>query len=143
MALSKSTASRVVAAVFSDATCRKAIPTRSSGRRVFTYLAGERREQSPEYRLSPNGLGSSSVARCTALAIAGAQHKGKISQVLFVSEVPGRTHEATLLEMADGSKCVFDWYATLDILNPLLYPSHEDWAAERASIFYQHFNGWS
>jgi hypothetical protein len=51
-------------------------------------------------------------------------------------------HAATLIQMSDGSKYVFDWHATLNVNDPMMYPSKNDFMRNRHSIPFVAFGGW-
>jgi hypothetical protein len=54
----------------------------------------------------------------------------------------GTSHTATSIIMKDDSRYVFDWHATLNIENPMLYKSLVDWKLDRNGVVYADFSGW-
>ncbi|HEX8484371.1 hypothetical protein [Sphingomonas sp.] len=53
----------------------------------------------------------------------------------------GTHHTATSIKMADGKTYVFDWHATLNIGNPLLYPSAAAFVSGSGSVTFADFLG--
>ena len=52
-------------------------------------------------------------------------------------------HTATEVVVAPGKSYVFDWHATLDIGDPLIFPSREAFKATHPSVRYSQFWGWT
>jgi hypothetical protein len=52
-------------------------------------------------------------------------------------------HTATEVGISNGKSYVFDWHATLDIGDPLIFPSREAFKATHPSVRYSQFWGWS
>lgn len=50
-------------------------------------------------------------------------------------------HTATLVTLVDKSAAVFDWHATLNAANPLLYPSAKAFEDNRDSVHFAAFRG--
>jgi len=48
-------------------------------------------------------------------------------------------HQATLITFQDGTEVVFDWHATLNSKNPLIYPSPEDFRKGTNSVTFDNF----
>ncbi len=51
-------------------------------------------------------------------------------------------HTATLVEMSDGSSYVFDWWVTLNVDNPMIFPSVALWMLKRGGVTLENFDGW-
>ena len=52
-------------------------------------------------------------------------------------------HTATEVDVSNGKSYVFDWHATLDISDPLIFASPEAFKAGRNPVRYAQFWGWS
>lgn len=52
-------------------------------------------------------------------------------------------HTATAVTVTGDRRYVFDWHATLDIAEPLIFPSVEAFKQGRGAVKYGHFWGWS
>lgn len=52
-------------------------------------------------------------------------------------------HTATRVTLTNGKSYVFDWHATLDIGNPLIFASPEAFKAGRNPVRYAQFWGWT
>ncbi len=53
----------------------------------------------------------------------------------------GTYHVATRVQMIDGSAYVFDWHATLNVDNPLIYPSTLDFRNSAGAVTFEAFHG--
>jgi hypothetical protein len=155
MALDAHTSALVVAAVFNDAKCREIIPTQSVSstpstwrgfHRNFDYnVFGGKHPDTDEYTQDRVCYG---IAAHTAMAIGDQVRNRKAGEVRTAGITRERSrfgfrHTATLVKMKDGSEYVFDWHATLDILNPLLYRSEDHWARDQGGVFYMDFQSWA
>lgn len=154
MALDVRTAALIVGAVFKDAECRKVIPTRSiqstpsSGRGWKRNLKYFLRGKDPEKDAYTADRVCTGIARLTSEAIARKKFEKKLKEVKRPQPTDERSflgflHTATLITMQDDSNYVFDWHATLDILNPLLFPSHNSWKRDEGGLYYIEFQGWA
>ena len=52
-------------------------------------------------------------------------------------------HTATKIVIAKGSEYIFDWHATLNTKNPIIYPSEKDFEANKNSVVFSSFTGFS
>jgi len=55
----------------------------------------------------------------------------------------GIDHTAVQVRMSDGQKHIFDWHATLDAANPLLFESPLKWHQGEGGVPLQEFKGWT
>jgi len=53
----------------------------------------------------------------------------------------GMPHQATLVCFQDDTQVVFDWHATLNSKNPLIYPSSDDFTKGTNSVNFDSFTG--
>lgn len=91
---------------------------------------------------------------CTGIsdAAANAIHRAKakpdprlrrVKAALPISRVLGGVdHTAVQVEMLDGKAHVFDWHATLDAENPMLFPSAAKWLKGEGGTPLKAFTGW-
>jgi hypothetical protein len=160
MALSKETAGKIIEVVAADANCRKAIQPISElgylgnpGTALlleFTHLAGSVRNLAMMAQGKYRGDAvfeeriCSGIAVVTVNAIFAAVKQGKLPGV----QTAGPTHrvhrtiehEATAIDMVDGSIYVFDWHATLKIRDPVI-SKLEDWRKAENAVNYVLFSG--
>lgn len=165
MALSKSTADAIVAAVAADGACLRAITpnpvldkfgelqnplaskvleltgTAGSARNIAMILAGK----GPGDPVFDDRICLGIVA-VTVKAIHGAMRARKLPDVRSCSGLHRRhwgvEHEATWIRAADDAEYVFDWHATLKPRNPLISKA-EDWMVARNAIPYTFFKGFA
>ena len=148
MCLSKEAASDIVSAVKKDADCNAKINSRLKRRPASWGASGWTRNVAygvylsvtlDDYVYSASGtnpafesLLCTGIASCTERAIAGALERPGIPEVKSVGKVDrfDPPHTATLITMKEGSEYVFDWHATLNPRNPLIYRA-ADWQAKR------------
>ena len=159
MALSKETASRIIDVVAADAKCRKAIQPRpeldflnpGTGLLLeFSHLAGSARNLA--MILQGKYIGDpdfdericSGIAVVTQNAIFAGIRAGKIFGVRTTGNAHRvhRTihHEATSVDMTDGSIYIFDWHATLKVHDPVI-SRYEDWLNAQNGVNYVLFSG--
>lgn len=55
----------------------------------------------------------------------------------------GVDHTAVQLQMQDGQQHVFDWHATLDADNPMLFQSPAKWIKGKDGLPLSEFKGWT
>lgn len=146
MGLSKKTAQAVIDAVTKDTESRRRIDS------VLSYL--------------PDGLGIAGSIRnigimlkdwnaddvesanhvCTGIADAteAAIKKAKIPEISEVGTADrvyrSVYHTATLIKTNDGGEYVFDWHATLNSLNPLIFRKN-DWMEDKNGVQFAGFTG--
>lgn len=85
------------------------------------------------------------IADQAAVAITRALGKPALGRVKGAADV-GRVHRgvhhfATRVNMKDGTSYVFDWHATLNVDNPLLYPSVEQFGLGNGAVTFERFSG--
>jgi hypothetical protein len=165
MALSKSTADAIVAAVAADTACLRAItpnPTLDKFAELtnpltstvleLTGAAGSVRNFA--MILAGKGPGDPvfddriclGIVAVTVKAIHGAMRASKLPEVRACSGLHRRhwgvEHEATWIRTADDSEYAFDWHATLKPRDPLISKA-EDWVVARNAINYVFFKGFA
>lgn len=64
-----------------------------------------------------------------------------ISEVSYVIRDDPIVHTATLITVTKRWKYVFDWHATLETRNPLIYPSEKAFMENRDSVVFSSFTG--
>jgi len=159
MALSRETAGKIVEVVAADANCRKAIQPKpeldflNPGTALlleFSHLAGSVRNLAMmaqgKYVGDPvfDERICSGIAVVTQNAIYAAIKQGKLPDVRTAGATHRvhRTvhHQATSIDMIDGSIYVFDWHATLKIQDPVI-SKLDDWRNAENAINYVMFFG--
>lgn len=87
-----------------------------------------------------------SDAASSALNRAVAQQDARVRNLKGAAPISrvlnGTDHTAVQVEMRDGQKHVFDWHATLDAENPLLFRSPALWVKGEAGTPLKEFRGW-
>ena len=87
-----------------------------------------------------------SDAAAAAINSAVAAKDARLRNVLSASAISrvhrSVDHTATRIQMVDKQEHVFDWHATLDADNPMMYRSVSDWMKDANGIALESFNGW-
>jgi hypothetical protein len=83
------------------------------------------------------------IAETAAAAIARSQRMiPGLSEVGTMSRSSGYAHAGVHLTMQDGSQYVVDWWATLDVTNPLVFKAKDfDEDRKSAAIPFKQFTG--
>lgn len=151
MFLTRATAAAIVEAVDRDPMCRsnvnsflrKVLPDsigRTGSVRNFALALAMRDPSEEKYeRWVCTG-----IAKLTSQAINRALDGGGTIPGVRQSECVDRfhpiCHTATRITTRSGSDYVFDWHATLDTRNPMIYRLH-DWMACRGGVTFEKFQG--
>ena len=98
----------------------------------------------PEYanRVCTGISDASSTALNNAVAKDDARVRNLLSAVPISRALNGIDHTAVQVVMRDGQKHVFDWHATLDADNPLLFRSPASWIKGEGGVTLKEFGGW-
>ena len=163
MPLSRGLALAIVGAVAADPECNRRInspigsilPSRlgwaGSVRNygyalVGTYAALPQGKYSAQPTKEQDDLVCYGIRDATMDAIKAAIKKAKpgdslktISEVSYVVRDNPIVHTATLIVMSKTSAYVFDWHATLDTGNPMMYPSAEAFDKGEGSVTFAKF----
>jgi hypothetical protein len=78
-----------------------------------------------------------------AIAKADARLRNVKGAVPISRVLNGIDHTAVQIEMRDGQQHVFDWHATLDARNPMLFPSPAQWVKGQGGLPLKDFAGWN
>ena len=155
MALSKGTAAKIIGAVLCDAESRRRIgrvrgvikpgtpsagTLRNIGLRVKSFTEGKDSTDKEYADLTCDG-----IYKATSLAIDRVVSTIPEMKRTFCAESYKwrgmNQHVATGIEMIDGNQYVFDWHATLDLFNPLLFETYDNFKKDEKSIEYKFFSG--
>jgi hypothetical protein len=164
MALTKDTASRIIDVVAADANCRKAIQPNpqldfleflnpAPGMLLeYSHLAGSVRNLAMMFQGKYIGDPTFDERICVGItyvtfkAIFSAIGQGKLPGVRVAGNAHrvhrGTHHEATSIDMVDGSTYIFDWHATLKVLDPAI-SRFDDWLEARNAINFTLFSGFN
>ncbi len=166
MALSKSTASKIIEVISVDVECRRAIQPKPSLASLnpitsllleFTHTAGSVRniplvlksiveKKKPEDDPEMTRRLCLGIVAATVKPLIMAVRQGKLPGVHTAGAVSrvhwGVDHMATWIRMEDASEYAFDWHATLNINNPAISRA-ADWDAARNAISYLFFSGFN
>jgi len=71
-----------------------------------------------------------------------AKVRNLVEAVAISRTLNGTAHTAVQLSMKDGQKHVFDWHATLDEYNPMLFQKPAKWSKGEGGIPLEDFSGW-
>ncbi len=124
---------------------------RTSPFRAYAAATGEP-FQKPFVPWDPNRPGSAGYElQCTAIVEAAVtaieKRKGEVpglKEASLMSRSEGFAHAGVHLEMKDKSKYVIDWWATLDVANPLLFVADDfDKNHKEKAILFKDFHGFS
>jgi hypothetical protein len=158
MALAKQAAMQIVAAVRSDPECLRRIKSvipdlggYAGSVRNLGYIFTFQDPTDPETAAKV----CTGIAEQTMTAINNAlgpiDHAGRPEKGSAIPDVESANtidrvhlsthHTATLVSMKDGTEYVFDWHATLNVENPLIYESPERWQVDKGSVQFKHFSG--
>jgi hypothetical protein len=154
MLLTPNLAAQIVSVVGNDAESKKAIPVSGDQKpsryrgawRNIKYMFSGKDKNDPEVAARI----CTGIAETTAKAIDAAVKAKKLPKmVLGAIETDERSsmgvmHTATRvgLKMDKGMRyVVFDWHSTLDLWNPLIYPTHESFLNDSGWVHYSMFNG--
>ncbi len=150
--LDAKTAKAIVDVVIRDPECQSRIQSRlrfpmpdswgitGSIRNFGMALVGMDSSESKVERLVCTGIASAS-----ARAIDAAAKAGKLAGVAGSSPVDRFkpvAHTATEVMLKDKSTFVFDWHATLNLQNPMMYRSTLEWKRGRSGEVLESFRGW-
>lgn len=159
MALSKYTATQVVSAVRNDPECVRRIKSvipdlrgYAGSVRNLAYIFSGKDSGNPKVAAEV----CTGIAEQTALAINNAlrplDHVGRPEKGSAIPDVATANtfdrvhhatyHTATVVSMKDGSRYVFDWHATLNVDNPMVYESPERWQIDKGGVQLKHFSGY-
>lgn len=155
MILTPKLAAQIVSVVANDPTCKKTIPVsgeekpsryRGAWRNAAYFITGKDKSD-PEVAARI----CTGIALSTSNAIDAARRAKKFPKmVLGAGETDERSswgvlHTATRVGLKLPSKgmkyVVFNWHATLDLWNPLIYPSHESFLNDSGWVHYSMFKG--
>lgn len=159
MSLTRETAGKIIEAIAANVNCRKAIQPKpeldflapgTSLLLEFSHLAGSVRNLAMIFQGKYIGDAEfdericSGIAVVTQNAIFSAVKQGKIPEVQ-TSGIAHRVHrsihhQATSVDMKDGSIYIFDWHATLKIHDPAI-SRYEDWQKAQNAVNYVLFSG--
>ena len=105
------------------------------------YRMGDPTE--PEYANRVcTGISDAAVAAINAGVNSRLAPLRRVRQALQVDrDLDGTAHTAVRVEMIDGQCHVFDWHATLDADNPMLFKSVAGWLAGRGGTPLDDFKG--
>ena len=171
MALSQETAKKIIDVVAADADCRNSIESSGSVNATinpvpdllfnqylrFKGLAGSVRNiplvmhgivsgKSPEDDPETTAKLCIGIVAVTVKAIIAAIRQGKLPEVKSSSAISRVSwkihHSATWVRMTDDSEYVFDWHATLLILDPRLSKA-ENWVKAQGAINFVLFRGFN
>ena len=156
--LAYANAYRICEVVAADATCReriKRIPVlsgtewagsvRNLGLILDNIVTGAYEKGTPSY----DNLVCYGVAEATAEAITknssrqaarsgGGCKLPEVVNAITIDRQEPLAHTATKVQMSDGTDYVFDWHATLDLMNPLISRT-TDWRANGPSAQLKNF----
>jgi len=85
---------------------------------------------------------AASAALNRSVAIGNARLQSIKSAVPISRLLSGVDHTAVQVEMQDGQKHVFDWHATLDADNPMVFQSPAKWLKGEGGVPLKEFRGW-
>jgi len=153
MALTKNTASLIVAAVSRDPESRRRIGNVTGVVRDQLGIAGTVRNVALRIKSATEGKDSTDkeyadltcdgIAKATLFAIDRLLSTMPQLKATFFAERykwgGANQHVATGLIAADDKKYVFDWHATLNLYNPLIY-EFDTWMKDGDGVQYVMFN---
>jgi hypothetical protein len=152
MSLSKGTAQKIVDAVSQDSESQKRIGSSLATvlpdgwgvtgalRNWGLVLSGQDPTEKEIADIVCTGIADATSAAITS-ALKGEKPLTEVAGATTVSRrVWGTDHTATLIKMADKSEYVFDWHATLNVFNPLIFKV-DDWKMGQGGVQLHEFQG--
>jgi hypothetical protein len=153
---SRELAEQIVKVVAMDPTCQKRIPV--SGQETPSRWRGFWRDAAiivgnpvdfvlDRKNEETSALICTGVAEATVAAIQNAVLSKKLTGVLSAVDIErdsGMNHSATTVVLGprpNVSQVVFDWFETLDLWNPLIYPSTHAFLSDTGWVHYSQFRG--
>tara|TARA_B100001105_G_scaffold108244_2_gene86747 strand:- start:957 stop:1508 length:552 start_codon:yes stop_codon:yes gene_type:complete len=87
-----------------------------------------------------------SDAASAALNVAVSKKEARVRRLKGAAPISrvlnGVDHTAVQVSVDDGQQHVFDWHATLDADNPMLFRSPADWVRAKDGVPLKDFSGW-